>query len=76
MPTMTRNPKSTKPISGKTPVSGVPASQRKTAPPCQTCRSENTIIYCTRGDSEFRTHYCKCKRCGWTWPEVSRVKPS
>lgn len=49
-----------------TPVSGEPASQRVTAPRCQTCRSDNTYIRSKNG----RKRYCKCRACGWTWAYV------
>lgn len=58
--------RSTKPVDGKTPVSGLPASQRVTAPPCPTCRDVNTFVYATKPPKR----YCKCKRCGWTWKIV------
>lgn len=55
--------KSTKPVDGKTPVSGLPASQRVTAPPCQCCRDNDTHIYCKRAPMR----YVKCRRCGHTF---------
>jgi hypothetical protein len=61
--TMNEERKTTKPTDGKTPVSGLPASQRVTAPDCVSCCSEDTFIYCTREVMR----YCKCRHCGHTW---------
>lgn len=46
-----------------TPVTKLPASQRVEAPPCTSCKSDNTFIYTTRGV----LRYCKCRHCGWTY---------
>lgn len=65
--------KTTKPIDGLTPVSGLPASQRVTAPRCPSCLDADTFIYFTAKPKR----YCKCKRCGHTWKIVvmPRVAP-
>lgn len=56
--------KSTKPVDGKTPVSGLPASPRvHYAPPCPSCRSQDTKTTSTL----TLIRYFKCRRCGWTW---------
>jgi hypothetical protein len=65
---MTKHNRSTKPTTNTegelvTPKTGIPASQRVTAPKCVACLSEQTYIYATRNV----IRYCKCRRCGHTW---------
>jgi ribosomal protein L37AE/L43A len=54
-----------------TPVTGLPASQRVEAPPCTSCRSENTFVYTTRG----AVRYCKCRHCGHSFVHAVSKPP-
>lgn len=36
-------------------------------PPCWYCRSDETFVYTTRGE----TRYCKCAKCGETFCKVA-----